>query len=63
MGAIDRNGYRFETEFSVIKKEGAIHVYHNGEFHDEITFDFEGEFPDLDQIEDLVNTYCIDHNI
>lgn len=63
MGAIERNGYTFESEFSVIKQNGAIHVYQQGKFVEEIQFDFTGEFPDHDLIEELVNHYCFKHNI
>ncbi|RXI95526.1 hypothetical protein DS745_24035 [Anaerobacillus alkaliphilus] len=63
MGAIDRNGYRFEPEFSVINQKGAIHVSKNGKFVEEIKFEFHGEFPELNKIEELVDTYCEEHNI
>ncbi|WP_078546192.1 YbxH family protein [Litchfieldia alkalitelluris] len=58
MGAVERGGYRFEPEFSVINQNGAIHVYHEGGFIEEIKFTFSGEFPEHDQIEELINTYC-----
>jgi Family of unknown function (DUF5370) len=58
MGAIDRNGYRFEPEFSVIKQNGAVHVYKNGEFLEEIKFSFEGKYPVLNDIERIVDDYC-----
>ncbi|QQZ11204.1 YbxH family protein [Heyndrickxia vini] len=58
MGAIERNGFVFEPEFSVVNQDGAIHVYKNGQFIEEIQFDFTGEFPDHNQIEELVNHYC-----
>lgn len=58
MGAIERSGYRFEPEFSVINQKGAIHVSRNGEFVEEILFEFNGKFPANDQIEELVDTYC-----
>ncbi|TKC19340.1 YbxH family protein [Robertmurraya kyonggiensis] len=63
MGAIDRNGYRFETEFSVINQNGAIHVFHEGEFMEEIPFYFEGKFPEPNLLEELVEDYCEKHNI
>ncbi|WP_027407962.1 YbxH family protein [Anoxybacteroides tepidamans] len=63
MGAIERNGYRFEPEFSVINQNGAIHVYHNGEFIEEIPFSFTGEFPSPKQIEEIVEQYCEEHHI
>ncbi|WP_264739224.1 YbxH family protein [Cytobacillus firmus] len=58
MGAIERNGYRFEPEFSVISQNGAIHVFHNGKFVEELTFEFSGKFPENDQIEKMVAQYC-----
>lgn len=63
MGAIDRNGYRFEPEFSVINQIGAIHVYHEGKFIEEIPFRFNGEFPKPNLLEELVEDYCEQHNI
>jgi hypothetical protein len=63
MGAIERNGWMFETEFSVIQQKGAIHVYHHGDFIDEITFDYKGQFPNHDEIEKLVDIYCEHHQI
>lgn len=58
MGAIERNGYIFEPEYSVINQNGAIHVYYNGEFIDEMKFTFSGRYPEHDQIEELVDDYC-----
>lgn len=58
MGAIERNGYRFEPEYSVIKQNGAIHVYNHGQFIEELPFSFSGKFPELDQIELLIDNYC-----
>ncbi|GIN40537.1 YbxH family protein [Heyndrickxia oleronia] len=58
MGAIERNGYIFEPEFSVISQDGAIHVYKEGKFVEEIKFEFQGKFPEHNQIEELVNHYC-----
>ncbi|MCA1029767.1 YbxH family protein [Bacillus timonensis] len=57
MGAIERNGYRFEPEYSVINQKGALHVYQNGQFMEEITFSFNGEQPEPEQIEEMVNGY------
>ncbi len=57
MGAIDRDGYRFETEYSVINQKGAVHVYKEGDFVKEITFTFNGERPSGEQIENLVNDF------
>ncbi|WP_251554635.1 YbxH family protein [Neobacillus muris] len=58
MGAIERNGYRFVPEYSVIQQKGAIHVYNEEKFIEEIKFEFSGNFPELDQIEELVDQYC-----
>lgn len=63
MGAIERNGYRFVPEFSIIQQNGAVHVYNKDQFIEEIQFRFSGKFPELDQIEDLVDQYCNQHNI
>jgi hypothetical protein len=63
MGAVERSGYRFEPEYSVIEQNGAIHVYHHGEFIDEIKFSFAGDFPEFDQIEGMIEEYCIQHGI
>ncbi|HLR73800.1 MAG TPA: YbxH family protein [Virgibacillus sp.] len=57
MGAIERNGYRFEPEYSVIEQNGAIHVYREGEFIEELTFSFSGKFPEPHQIEQIVDDY------
>jgi hypothetical protein len=61
VGAIERNGYRFEPEFSVISQNGAIHVFHNGKFLEELKFEFSGKFPEYDQIEEMVAQYCNRH--
>lgn len=58
MGAIERNGYVFEPEYSEINQDGAIHVYYKGEFIEEIKFSFVGERPELDQIENLIDEFC-----
>lgn len=58
MGAVERNSFRFVPEYSVISQNGAIHVYKKGEFVEEIKFSFHGKFPELDQIEDLIDDYC-----
>lgn len=63
MGAVERNGYMFEPEYSVISQDGAIHVYHKGEFKDEIKFSFSGEFPEIDQIEKIIEDYCVQKGI
>ena len=61
MGAIDREGYRFETEYSVINQKGAIHVYRDGEFMKELLFTFSGEQPDPSLIEDVVDEFFQSH--
>ncbi|MDN4072889.1 YbxH family protein [Fictibacillus terranigra] len=58
MGAVERNGYRFEPEYSVINQNGGIHVYNKGEYLEEIKFSFSGKFPNPDEIEKLIDTYC-----
>jgi hypothetical protein len=63
MGAIERTGYRFEPEYSVIGQNGAIHVYKKGQFIEEVKFSFSGNYPEFDQIEQLVDEYCEKHGI
>jgi hypothetical protein len=63
MGAVEHNGYVFEPEFSVVNQKGAIHVYRAGEFIEEIQFNFKGKFPELGFLEELINTYCENHQI
>lgn len=63
MGAVERNGYVFEPEFSVINQKGAIHVYHHGKFIEEIQFNFKGEYPEIDFLENIIDKYCVRHNI
>ncbi|MFJ8244881.1 YbxH family protein [Peribacillus asahii] len=63
MGAIERNGYRFEPEYSVIEQNGAIHVYNKGQFVEEVKFSFSGKYPELNQIEQLINEYCEQYGI
>jgi len=59
MGAIERNGYRFEPEYSVTEQNGAIHVFNNEGFLEELKFSFSGKHPEFDQIEQLVDEYCV----
>ncbi|MEK5443325.1 DUF5370 family protein [Fredinandcohnia sp. FSL W7-1320] len=61
MGAIDREGYRFETEYNVIGQKGAIHVYRDGEFIKELSFTFSGEQPDPALIEDEIDKFFETH--
>jgi hypothetical protein len=57
MGAIQKNGYTFDVEYSVMLQRGAIHVYQNGEFVHEMPFSFQGQDPDPEEIERLVDTF------
>lgn len=57
MGAINREGYLFETEYSVMQQKGAIHVYKEGNFIKEIDFSFHGPFPEPKMIEDLIEDF------
>jgi hypothetical protein len=57
MGAIERNGYIFEPEYSVTYQKGAIHVYFRGTFVEEIPFTFSGIKPSDEQIELLIDEY------
>ncbi|MEH7382332.1 DUF5370 family protein [Bacillus sp. JJ1533] len=57
MGAIDREGYRFETEYSVINQNGAIHVYRDGDFIKELPFSFTGEQPEPALLEKIVESF------
>lgn len=57
MGAIDREGYIFDVEFSQISKTAAIHVTKMGQFIREITFPFEGIEPTQEQIENKIEEY------
>jgi hypothetical protein len=61
MGAIEKNGFVFESEFSVINQKGAIHVYKNGSFLEEIEFEFSGKYPEHNMIEELVTHYCFEN--
>lgn len=57
MGAIERNGYRFEPEWSVVSQKGAIHVYYDGNFISELPFTFTSNQPNPEQIEDIVDNF------
>ncbi|WP_449539831.1 DUF5370 family protein [Ferdinandcohnia sp. Marseille-Q9671] len=59
MGAIERDGYRFETEYSVINQRGAVHVYREGEFVKELPFSFTGEQPEPALLEDVVEAFFV----
>jgi len=62
MGAIDRSGFRFEPEYSVMLQRGAIHVYQNGDFVEEIPFTFCSMQPEQEQIESLIEQFLSKHN-
>ena len=62
MGAIDRSGFSFEPEYSVMLQRGAIHVYQNGDFVEEIPFTFSGMQPEQEQIELLIEQFLSKHN-
>ncbi|KAA0546710.1 hypothetical protein FZW96_15890 [Bacillus sp. BGMRC 2118] len=57
MGAIEQDGYVFETEYSVMLQKGAIHVSKNGEYIRELAFTFTGNQPDATQIEKLIENF------
>lgn len=61
MGAIQRDGYMFEVEFSQIAKTAAIHVTRKGQFVDEITLPFKGNEPTQEQIEKKIGEF-LNHN-
>ncbi|WP_138416800.1 YbxH family protein [Aquibacillus sediminis] len=63
MGAIQRNNFRFVPEYSVINQNGAVHVYQDGEFKEELTFTFEGKYPNQAKIESIVDDYCEQYDI
>ncbi len=60
MGAIEQDGYRFEVEYSLSHQKGALHVYKDGEFIEELAFPFTGEKPNEEEINTLVDTYLQD---
>ncbi|WP_246943966.1 DUF5370 family protein [Bacillus pinisoli] len=57
MGAIERNGYMFETEYSVMQQKGAVHVYKEGQFVKELDFTFHGQSPEPKIIEELIENF------
>lgn len=63
MGSIERSGYQFIPEYSVIQQNGVIHVYRQNQFVEEIQFQFAGKYPNPGQIEELVDQYCAKHNL
>lgn len=61
MGAISKNGYTFDVEYSVMLQKAAVHVYKNGEFIREMPFEFHGQDPAPEQIEEVVNSFFINN--
>jgi hypothetical protein len=57
LGAIARDGYIFEMEYSEIAKKGAVHVYLNGDCIDEMPFTYNGEIPRQQEVEKLIDQY------
>ncbi|MGV3488525.1 MAG: DUF5370 family protein [Tuberibacillus sp.] len=62
MGAIQKNGYTFGVEYSVMLQKGAVHVYKDGIFIKELPFEFCGRDPDPEQIEAVVDSF-LDNNM
>ncbi|WP_439951307.1 DUF5370 family protein [Caenibacillus caldisaponilyticus] len=57
MGAIQRNGYTFDVEYSVMLQKGAVHVYKDGRFIKEMPFAFRGNEPDPQLVEAVVAAF------
>lgn len=57
MGAIQRDGYVFEVEYSVSHQNAAVHVYKDGEFLKELPFSFIGSKPDEEQIQKQIERF------
>lgn len=60
MGATERDGYRFEIEYSLIENTGALHVTNttDGSFVRELPFDLiENQAPTQDQIEVMIDRF------
>jgi hypothetical protein len=57
LGAIQKNGYTFGVEYSVMLQKGAVHVYRDGQFIKELPFAFSGRDPDPAQIEAVVDRF------
>ncbi|WP_066174156.1 DUF5370 family protein [Bacillus marinisedimentorum] len=67
MGAIERNGFRFEVEYSVMQQRGAVHVTNttDGSFVREISFSmYMQQSPTGDQIDGLIDGFLeeVDEN-
>ncbi|WP_257347559.1 YbxH family protein [Pseudalkalibacillus decolorationis] len=59
MGAIQRDGFTFEVEYSVSHQNGAVHVYQDGKFIKELPFEFSGQQPNEDEIEQVVDRFLV----
>ena len=57
MGAIQKDGYTFGVEYSVMLQKGAVHVYKDGSFIKELPFEFSGKDPNPEQIEAVVDSF------
>ncbi|OZM57510.1 hypothetical protein CIB95_07720 [Lottiidibacillus patelloidae] len=57
MGAIEREGYIFEMEYSEISKKGALHVYLNGECIEEMPFHYTDDVPSHSKVEMLIDQF------
>ncbi len=67
MGAIERNGFMFEVEYSVMQQRGAVHVTNtkDGSFVREIPFSmYKQQSPTGEQIDGLIDGFLeeIDKN-
>ncbi|MBM7645148.1 uncharacterized protein YjiK [Scopulibacillus daqui] len=62
MGAIEKNGYTFDIEYSVMLQKGAVHVYKDGQFIREMPFQFTGQDPDPEKIEQVVDSFFNDEH-
>lgn len=60
MGAIQKNGYTFDVEYSVMLQKGAVHVYRDGAFLKEMPFEFAGQDPDPEKIEAVIDSFLQD---
>lgn len=64
MGAIEREGFTFDVEYSVMLQKAAVHVYKNNEFIKEMPFEFHGQEPDPEKIKSVVDSFfeSVDNN-
>ncbi|GGE48740.1 hypothetical protein GCM10011391_29460 [Pullulanibacillus camelliae] len=57
MGAIQRDGYTFDVEYSVVLQRAALHVYQDGTFIKEVPFAFSGQAPTQDDIDKSIEAF------